>query len=375
MKYSYWDRTLIEEPVDIIIIGAGITGLSAAAALRAMIVNARIRVVDSLQQTRLASTRNAGFSCFGSPTELLEDIESQGVDKTLSLVERRWKGMKLIQQRFQPKAIDYHHTGGFELIPETVYGVDELQSHLDALNKLLLPIVGCAPYALDTDASNWPFAMNQHVVSNHLEGQLHPGKYTRALLRVCEQADIEVWQGVTVSEMNRSNDNITLATSVGNMTARRVVLATNGHTDLLQGVQVGIKSARNVVMVSKPAPIRLEGVFHAERGYIYFRNIGQRLLIGGGRHWDSEAEYTAEFGRNEVIIDKLKEYVRTTVLPGYPDLEFETIWSGILGFSETKQPVVKKIGEGIFAAVGFGGMGVALGMQAGDEVARLLINE
>ncbi len=102
---------------------------------------------------------------------------------------------------------------------------------------------------------------------------------------------------------------------------------------------------------------------------MYFRNLGEdRLLLGGGRNVDIATEETTEFGVNESIKSYLIEFANTVIkLPDKWEIERE--WSGIMGFTETKSPHIKQIGERGLLVAGLSGMGVALGMQLGKTAA------
>src|SRR5690606_3880181 len=90
-----------------------------------------------------ASTRNAGFACFGSPTELLRDAAAMGVDRMLELVDMRIRGISKILEEFGRKAIDGVFQGGYELInSSTASRYSDLEDRVRWLNKLLAPVVG-----------------------------------------------------------------------------------------------------------------------------------------------------------------------------------------------------------------------------------------
>ena len=66
-----------------------------------------------------ASTRNAGFACFGSATEILADVEIMGWEKSLNLVQKRFEGLDLIKSTFADK-IDFELCGGYELLNSNI---------------------------------------------------------------------------------------------------------------------------------------------------------------------------------------------------------------------------------------------------------------
>ncbi len=119
--------------------------------------------------------------------------------------------------------------------------------------------------------------------------------------------------------------------------------------------------------------IPFKGTFHYDKGYVYFRNIGNRLLIGGGRNIDTETETTESFGKNEQIIDYLKKIVSSKILHGR-QLEYPYQWSGIIAVGDKKIPHIKQIKKNIFAAFRLGGMGVAIGSKVAERLTTLIVD-
>ena len=119
-------------------------------------------------------------------------------------------------------------------------------------------------------------------------------------------------------------------------------------------------------LVSQP----WRGTFHAQQGYIYFRNVGaDRLLLGGARHVDLSGETTAQFGVNSDIKAFLGRYMKEVLRIDPTEVEFE--WSGIMGFTPDKNPVIRTEISGNTAwAVGLSGMGVALSTELGRKAAE-----
>jgi glycine/D-amino acid oxidase-like deaminating enzyme len=128
-------------------------------------------------------------------------------------------------------------------------------------------------------------------------------------------------------------------------------------------------------MVTKPLDnIPFKGTFHMDEGYVYFRDLDDRVLIGGGRNLDFEQETTTEEGRTEGILNYLKELLQNVVLPNR-SFDIEYTWSGIMGFGKDKQPIVAKIAPATYAAVRMNGMGVAIAGSVGEQVADLLAEQ
>ena len=87
---SYWEKTSYFEGIDFLIIGAGIVGYSTAIHLRKKYPNSKILVIERGYLPSGASSKNAGFACFGSATELLDDLSQYDESTVWETVQKRW---------------------------------------------------------------------------------------------------------------------------------------------------------------------------------------------------------------------------------------------------------------------------------------------
>jgi hypothetical protein len=99
-------------------------------------------VLDSGVIPTGASTRNAGFACFGSLSELVGDAQAMGTDTMLEVAEMRFKGLEKIQKHFHRKQIDFELCGGYELYDEGAMIPEKLNDNISYLNSLLKPVTG-----------------------------------------------------------------------------------------------------------------------------------------------------------------------------------------------------------------------------------------
>ena len=86
MQLSYWEKNTFFTEIDVTIIGSGIVGLHAAIYLKLMRPQLKVVVVDRGFLPYGASTRNAGFACFGSVSELLDDLSREDEDTVFARV-------------------------------------------------------------------------------------------------------------------------------------------------------------------------------------------------------------------------------------------------------------------------------------------------
>ena len=118
--------------------------------------------------------------------------------------------------------------------------------------------------------------------------------------------------------------------------------------------------------------LKLKGAFHYQKGYYYFRNIDNHILLGGGRNLDFEKEETTEFGLTEKIQQRLEGLLKENILSGQ-SYQIEYRWSGIMGVGSEKKPIIKHISKNVVCAVRMGGMGVAIGSLIGEMAVDELI--
>ncbi|MGZ5243759.1 MAG: NAD(P)/FAD-dependent oxidoreductase [Bacteroidia bacterium] len=323
-----------------------------------------------------ASTRNAGFACFGSLTEVLYDLENSGADHTLAVIEKRIHGLQLLRQRLGDEAMDYQHVGGYELLFDKE--MPALQ-HIEKANTLLQKHFPEAVYMDRPDLVS-KFGFNQNVVRsivyNPHEGHVHTGKMMRALLRLAQEKGIQVLTGAEVIgiEENPANVEIQVKESIRgtvNFNAQQVVVCTNAFiNDLLPDCK--ITPGRGQVIITKPIQnLGWQGALHFDEGFYYFRNVGNRVLFGGGRNMAFAEETSHKFEQNAIILAQLEKLLREVILPG-KDFEIEQRWSGIMGFSEDKQPIVKQVSDRIIVGFSCNGMGVSLSSAIGYDIAALV---
>jgi glycine/D-amino acid oxidase-like deaminating enzyme len=369
---SVWEKESFFAPADILITGSGLVGLWSAYALKKRSPSLRITIVERGLIPTGASTRNAGFACFGSLTELIHDEKMLGLDTMLELVEMRYKGLKRIRKTFSGPDIGFERKGGYELIDKA--DSNELRSRIDHFNQLLKKITGeQKTFRLENDKlARFGFAGIQYLVGNDTEGQLHSGKLCQSLLGLVQSMGVTVLNNVDVTGYERVNGRIALYTTLPfPLTASQLLVATNAFARQLLP-QLDVTPARGQVLVTSPIDeLPFKGAFHYDEGFYYFRDLGRRVLLGGARNLAFEAETTTEMNITDPIQQELERFLRDIVLPGR-QFAIEDRFSGIMGMGSEKLPILKAIDDQVFCAVRMSGMGVALAPVAGEKIARLM---
>ena len=374
-QLSYWEQETFLKNTDVAIIGSGIVGLSAAISLKEQAPKLKVVVLERGPLPIGASTRNAGFACFGSLSELLDDLQHSTLDEVLQLVEQRYRGLQRLRQRYSDQAIGYEGLGGYEVFrKEDQERFEHCVEQLPQINQALGSLIGAATYSItDEQLAGTGMAGVEHLILNQAEGQLHTGKLMQTLLQRAQELGVLCLCGVEVQQLTEGGNTALLSTNYGwELQTKRVLIATNGFAKQLLP-ELEVQPARNQVLITSPIPaLKIRGCFHYDRGYVYFRNVGERLLLGGGRNLDPKAETTAAFGHTEPIQGYLTDLLQEVILPN-ETYSIERWWSGIMGVGERKQPIIRPVGSNVVVAVRLGGMGVALGTEAGEQAAQLLV--
>lgn len=376
MQLSHWEWNSYFHDLDLVIIGSGIVGLSAAIHLKSKDVGLRVLVVERGTLPSGASTRNAGFACFGSVTELLDDLATQPENEVFDLVEKRWRGLQRLRTLVGDTPLGYEAHGAYELFKANeAHTYKNCVAQLDILNQKIARITGRADTftIADERIKDFGFANIAHLIANNCEGQLDTGQMMSALTNIARTEGVQILNGLHIQDLSDSTNGVILTTKNGwEIKTQKVLVATNGFTQKLLP-QLHVSPARNQVLISRPIPdLRFQGCFHYDKGYVYFRNVGKRVLIGGGRNHFREQESTDQFGMTQNIQDYLIELLQQHILP-QQTIEIERRWSGILGVGESKSPIIQRVSQNVVVAVRLGGMGVAIGTLTGEEGADLVI--
>lgn len=357
---SYWDYdALLPDKVDFCIIGAGFTGIGMAMGLWEKHPHASILLLEQLPIGSAASTRNAGFLCFGSPTEILDTVDDTTYDEAFELIEQRWKGSLFLKKICKNLNVPISTHGAYEIFRQ-MSDLSSTSSQLQNLNKSLSAIhpqlqwhERCAPWAAPGKALYCP-----------AESRIHPGKLWYALVKHLRKLDIETLHNFTLNEYRSSGNSIELTINNDRQIHTDVLLLTTNA--FLKG-QNDIQAARNIVLLyEQEHNIDLKSNIHYDKGYVYMCGVNSYFLIGGGRNIDMKNEATEKFGDNPAIRKYLQDCLDELVdLPVKRKPIYQ--WSGIITSGKNGAPIWKRIDKNVYYAGRYGGMGVALSLHHGYQ--------
>ena len=372
---SFWEKKWFTN-YEYVVIGAGIVGCFAALKIANEKKNAKVALIERGILPLGASTKNAGFACFGSISEIEKNRKEMSDDDLLSLLELRIKGLEKLRNNLGDKNISYSNCKGYELF----FGIDGLEQRIYKINELLNPIMGKDCFSIcNKDIKRFGFAKEIVVglTENKHEGSINPGKMIFCLKKKLGSLGVDCYFSTEVESFEETSKKIFLKLKSSNQSidikTNKLAICTNAFAKRWFETE-DISPGRGIILLTNEIPnLKIDGCFHYKQGYYYFRNVKKRLLIGGGREKDLNNESTLTFGTNKIIRQKLIEHIKNFILPDI-NFKIESEWSGIMGFGKNKLPLIKRMSKNIVLGVRLGGMGISIGSIVGEKTAELIIN-
>ncbi len=370
MNLSYWELKNWFTDIDYTIVGSGIVGLHAALQLRERFPQSKILILEKGMLPQGASTKNAGFACFGSVSEIIEDLKSHTEEEVIRLIQKRWSGLQLLRKRLGDAAIDYKPYGGYELfLKEDEAGYQESMSRMAFINEIMKPIFKTEVFIKEVDRFNFR-GIRDYLIFNPFEAQIDTGNMMQALLKQTAAENILILNQQMVTDFQEKENDVEVVLGDFSFRTKKLLFASNGFANQL--TKAAVIPARAQILITEPIDnLDIKGTFHLDKGYYYFRNFGDRILLGGGRNLDFQGETTTEFGETALIQKRLEQLLKEVILPD-KEFKIEHRWSGIMGLGASKHPIVEQLSKNVYCGVRLGGMGVAIGSLIGKELADLI---
>lgn len=339
-------RVTVERP-DVEIVGAGITGISAALTLAER--GARVRVHDGREVAGGASGRNGGFALRGGALPYDEARTWLGAERARGY----WQETERHLDRLMPLAGDALRRTGSLRLANDAEEREELQREHAALVD-------------DGFAAEWRDDVPGFAgaIFHPSDASVQPARMVRRLAGLAAAA------GVEIRERSRIG-------SLDELEAERLLVATDGYPSGLLGPLEGlIVPTRGQMLVTEPVAERLFDCPHYGRhGFDYWQQLPDgRITAGGFRDFALDSEFTDSEQTTDTIQQALEEFVARVA--GRP-LRVEQRWAGVFGLVLDFLPVVGPLPEDnrTWVAGGYSGHGNVLGFMCGDLAARALLGE
>jgi len=354
--------------VDVAVIGGGITGLSAALALRRR--GASVAVLEAHGAGWGASSRNGGMVLTGLKVDAATLVSRYGLPLARELFKASVDSVDAVEQLVRRERIDCQfvrrghlalaskrgHYAGFERSAELL--ARDFNHPTRLVPRAGLPAeIGSGLYhgGLVDEAS----------------GGINPAQYVAGLARAARGAGALLRANARVRRIARQGAQWRVTTERGEVAADDILVATSGYTGAATpALRRRLLPIGSYVIATEPLPEALAQelsptgrMMYDSRHFLhYFRlTADRRLLIGGRARFVPESDDTVRASAAELRAGMLAIY------PQLRDARIEYAWGGTLDFAFDTMPHVGRI-DGYYFALGYAGHGVALATWLGTAV-------
>jgi glycine/D-amino acid oxidase-like deaminating enzyme len=386
-EHNYWLTTVdmpkgntsgpLPDYVDVAIIGAGFTGLSAARTLAKK--DAKVAVLESETIGWGASSRNGGMVLTGMKLGVNKLISMYGREKTQEMYAASLTSIDCVEQIVREEEIDcdFSRSGHLEVACK--------QKHFDDYERQVEVIAREFDHQLRVVQKN---DLRSEIGSDiyyggmvdEVSAGLNPARYVAGLARAAQRTGACVYEGTRVETIERSDQNGAsgwkIKTARGHLRAREVMVATSGYTGrATPALQKKIIPIGSYIIVTEVLPEQVaqelsprNRMIYDSKNYLYYYRLtpDRRMLFGG------RAAFFPETGDS---IRRSADILRRGMIKVYPQLsetKVEYVWGGTLDFAFDIMPHAGRI-DGMCYALGYAGHGVAMATYLGQKIADFIL--
>ncbi len=359
--------------VDLVIVGAGFTGLSAA--LVAAKSGLSVAVLEKGALGDGASSRNGGQISDGMKSSRAQLAKRLGTEITGKIYDDATKAIAFAETLADELGVpESHQKNGRFCGAHTQRQFDVLKRQADEAaqaGRTNLKIVE-KPNLHDEVGTDRYFGglVNTDFAS------LHPTKLFAALVRACLNAGVHIVTECPAEAISRKGNGFHVETKQRVVASRNVLVATNGYTDkVFPWARRRIIPITSHILATEELPEDLQtslipnrrNVVDTRKVVVYYRYSpdGKRLLFGGR---------AGLFNANPASCAPRLRSMMLDIYPQLSDIGFSHFWSGLVGFTFDRMPHVG-CHDGIHYCMGYSGSGVANSLYYGHLIGRRIAGQ
>src|ERR1700733_4944105 len=387
-EHNYWLTTAdfpkteprpLPDRVEVSVIGAGFTGLSAARTLAQR--GASVAVLESETIGWGASSRNGGMVLTGMKLGVNQLISMYGHDLTRRMYAASLETIDCVEQIVREEAIEcnFSRCGHLEVACK--------QKHFDDYARQAEVIAHEFNHHLRVVQRN---DLGSEIGSNiyyggmvdEVSAGLNPVRYVAGLARSAIKEGAEIFEHTRVEGLQRESSHGAagwkITTSRGTLWARDAFVASSGYTGQATPVlQKKIIPIGSYIVTTEVLPEALANelsprnrmIYDSKNYLYYYRLTPDRRMLFGGR--------AAFFPETDQTIRRSAEILRRGMIDVYPqlsDAKIDYAWGGTLDFAFDIMPHAGQM-DGMYYAVGYAGHGVAMATYQGQKIAELMAGD
>jgi gamma-glutamylputrescine oxidase len=357
---------------DVVVIGAGMTGLSTAIAL--LDAGLSVTVLESRGVGAAATGRNVGFILEGVAESYSRTISLWGRDKAKQarrFTVENHEQIRALIERFSIRC-EYEQRGSIHLAATEGEDIELRDGSAQLVDD------GFQAVFIDhTELPAWAQRANYRSAQIiPLDGELDPVAFAQGLADGVLSLGGTLYEGSPALDIQQHSDGVRVRCADGEVLAMGAVVAANAYaTSLAPWLAGRLDPTRGQVLCTTPIKEQLfDRPIYASHGFEYWRQLRSgEVVMGGWRNLDMEGEVGFSEDTHPKIQDTMAEFLRN-LHPSMSDIEVTSRWAGIMGFSRDSLPIVGPMPgwPAVFLAVGFTGHGFGFSVHAAKVMAELI---
>lgn len=365
-----------EQKADVVIIGSGYTGLSAAHHIAKSGLSPV--VLEANRPGWGASGRNGGVITAKFRLSFREIDASHGRAMARRMYEIAHESTDIVEElvsEFGIASANLTRTGQVK----AAHNETTLKAAIDEANWMTREMGSAEVRILDKNGVRDETGSDVFVggVLNPGSGGIHPLNYLRGLADGVARRGVPIFQESPVVKLRREKDGVVVETPRGAVRARQAIIATNSYSDLTGAtahMQRTLIPFRSALIATEKLPRNLAGKLmptgrtytETKRMMRWFRMVDNRVIFGGrgafGKQ-DSRAAFDAL--RNAMV----------GIFPDLAEVPLEYKWSGLVAMTLDSVPHIGRIDDRTLVSMGYNGAGVAMSSLMGRYLAAFVRGE
>lgn len=383
---SYWHDTApafaagqpgpVEGKVDVVVIGAGFTGLNAARKLARAGVS--VAVLEAQHVGAGGSGRNGGHLNNGMAHGYAEAKAHLGADRARALWQAYDRSIDMIEDVIAEEGIDcsFRRAGKLKLASKASH-VAGLRAGFDLIHREVDPqtrFLERDELAPEIGSRNFHGGMLYEK-----SAMMHMGRYVNGLAEAAHRHGARIWENAPVTGRRQVAGGWQIDTPRGSIRAERVIAATGGYSASVAGAPLGyfrrrIISVGSFIVATRPlSDAEIAATLPGNRTYVTSMNIGnyfrlspdRRIIFGGRARFSARSDQSSDAKSGKILAEAL-----TTMFPSLRGVELDYCWGGLVGMTSDRYPRAGEA-DGMIYGMGYSGHGAQLSTLLGQVLADL----
>lgn len=366
-------RTEIRGNVDVAVVGAGLTGISAALHLARK--GANVAVFEQQTVAWGASGRNGGMATPGLAIGLQNAIARYGFPTASSLYRTYYDAIDVIEQLVDDESIDcdFARTGKM--------GLAWKPAHMETLRltrDIMAERLGCETHLVPRSELSSELGSDSYhggLIDPRGAG-LHVGKFTRGLAEAAARIGVQIHEKAPVESLERlAGTGHSVVTSRGRVRADQVLVATSGYTGRpFRWFRHRIVPVGSFIIVTEPLGTAVCDQLLPNRRMVsdsknllyYFRITPDERLLFGGR-----ARFALSTPDSDEKSGRILRKAMISVFPQLADVRVDYCWGGLVDMTMDRL-VHAGQHDSVYYSMGYSGHGVAMATYMGKQMAEYM---